>query len=85
MVKRIVCALLCLVFAFLLVGCSGNNPLNNVLNDHIFEVVEQGQTYQILVYKDTGVMYMYAHNGRFGGLSVMLNPDGTPMVWDGDF
>jgi hypothetical protein len=32
--------------------------------------------------KDTGVMYLYMGNGNGGGLTVMLNADGTPKIYD---
>jgi len=34
----------------------------------------------ILVDKQTGVNYLYASSGYGGGLTVLLNPDGTPVV-----
>ena len=35
---------------------------------------------QIWVDKETGVNYLYSASGYSGGLTVMLNPDGTPIV-----
>lgn len=35
---------------------------------------------EIWVDRKTGVNYMYAASGQAAGLSVMLNPDGTPVV-----
>ena len=34
----------------------------------------------ILVDRQTGVNYLYAASGNGGGLTVMLNRDGTPIV-----
>ncbi len=34
----------------------------------------------ILVDKETGVNYLYASSGYGGGLTVLLNKDGTPVV-----
>ena len=44
------------------------------------------QYYDIYADKDTGVMYLYVYTGRgFGsGLTVMLNADGTPKIWQGE-
>ena len=43
---------------------------------------------KILVDKETRVMYLYKYNGNgnatTAGLTVMLNADGTPMLWDGE-
>lgn len=35
---------------------------------------------QILVDKETGVNYLFATSGYAGGLTVLLNRDGTPVV-----
>lgn len=35
---------------------------------------------QIWVDKETGVNYLYSASGYSGGLTVMRNPDGTPVV-----
>ena len=34
----------------------------------------------IYVDKQTGVNYLYSASGYSGGLTVLLNPDGTPVV-----
>lgn len=33
--------------------------------------------------KDAGVMYLYMASGSGGGITVMLNADGTPKIWQG--
>ncbi|MEE1036433.1 MAG: DUF6440 family protein [Oscillospiraceae bacterium] len=35
---------------------------------------------QILVDKETGVNYLFTTSGYAGGLTVLLNRDGTPVV-----
>lgn len=37
----------------------------------------------IYVHDDTGVMYMAWASGYKGGLTVMLDPDGMPLIWNG--
>ena len=37
-------------------------------------------TIKILVDKETGVNYLYSSSGYSGGLTVLLNKDGTPVV-----
>ena len=39
-----------------------------------------GPATYILVDKETGVNYLYAQSGYAGGLTVLLNRDGTPVV-----
>lgn len=67
-------------------GC-GMNKAPSYENDTGRLVVvysqDNGEEY-ILVDKETRVMYLWCHLGNGGGLTVMLNPDGTPMTWKGD-
>lgn len=35
---------------------------------------------QIWVDRQTGVNYLYSASGYSGGLTVLMNPDGTPVV-----
>ena len=37
-------------------------------------------TIEILVDKETGVNYLHSSSGYSGGLTVLLNKDGTPVV-----
>ena len=39
-----------------------------------------GNLMQIWVDKQTGVNYLYAASGYSGGLTVLLNRDGTPVI-----
>ena len=39
-------------------------------------------SHKIYVDKETNVMYWYIYGGYHAGLTVMLNSDGTPMLYD---
>mgnify|MGYP006993526997 FL=1 len=69
----------------LIAGCS---DMANVSagQENTMVLVESEQYYDIYADKDTGVMYLYVYTGRgFGsGLTVMLNADGTPKIWQGE-
>ena len=39
-----------------------------------------GPGFYVLVDKQTGVNYVYASGGYGGGLTALLNPDGTPVI-----
>ena len=39
-----------------------------------------GPYFQILVDKETGVNYIYAASGYSGGITPLLNSDGTPVI-----
>ncbi len=48
-----------------------------------FEVIsKQGviETYSVIVDKETGVNYLHAVNGYGGGLTVLLDSEGEPII-----
>lgn len=42
-----------------------------------------GSWTDIYVDKETGVMYLFVKNGYGGGLTVMVDEDGKPLIWEG--
>ena len=50
--------------------------------ERFVKVYSQGglSTVEILVDKETGVNYLFTTSGYAGGLTVLLNRDGTPVV-----
>lgn len=53
-----------------------------VTDDRFEKVYSQGvmNVTEIWVDKQTGVNYLYHASGYSGGLTPLLNPDGTPVV-----
>ena len=53
-------------------------------NDRFYITYSQGngftQLMQVWVDKQTGVNYLFTHSGHAGGLTVLLGPDGKPVV-----
>lgn len=41
-----------------------------------------GQYIYVFVDEETGVCYMWRKYGYGGGLTVMVNPDGSPMIYE---
>lgn len=95
MKKKVFCLLsilllpLCLAF----VGCSktsddvlngseGQNPSEQVKFVDVGYYEYNGYYYAVIVNKATKVMYI--HYGKSGQMTVMLNPDGTPMIYQGE-
>lgn len=39
----------------------------------------------IIVDKETGVMYLFVGNGYRGGLTIMVDAEGKPLVYDGEY
>lgn len=51
--------------------------------DKRFEIVStQGtiESYRVIVDKETGVNYLYVSNGTSGGLTVLLDSQGKPII-----
>lgn len=78
MKKKILAAIL--TATLLITGCESVNV--SAEQDEKIITVERGSYYAIFADNDTGVMYLYIRN--HGGLTVMLNADGTPKIWQGE-
>ena len=73
------------VWACLFVGCGSPETDENVSKSSSFVIVEDGYGYEVVYHKDTKVMYTYStsrHN--YGNFCLLVNPDGTPMIWEGE-
>ena len=74
--------------ACLFVGCGGSNV--NQSSDYnedrasMFVSVEHvSEGWRVVYHKDTRVMYVVSCGSyNRGTFTVMLNPDGTPMIWE---
>lgn len=84
--KKIFCLLLILLLPVCLLFAGCGNAETNYSKESMFVVVEslniEGTCFiYVVVNKDTKVMYM---TQGAGGMIVMLNADGTPMLWEGE-
>lgn len=51
----------------------------------IAKIEAERGTYRIVfVDKETGVMYLFAKDGYGGGLTVMVDENGKPLIWEGE-
>ena len=78
MKKKLIAAIL--TVTLLIAGCENVNV--SAEQDEKLIIVERGSGYGICADKDTGVMYLCIKNG--GGITAMLNADGTPKIWRGE-
>jgi hypothetical protein len=97
MKKKIFILLLVLLFpvCLLFTGCGVKTVPNEKIGTE-FKIgnislikVEQTENFVILVDKETKIMYLLyfsdaGSNWATTGLTIMLNSDGTPMLWDGE-
>lgn len=71
--------------ACLFVGCSSPEAVENVSKSSSFVIVEDAYGYYIVYHRDTKVMYaLSSTNYNMGNFTVLVNADGTPMVWQGE-
>jgi hypothetical protein len=75
--KKLIVTLLACVC---LTGC-GSADSDEIEEKRIKVVSREGQRY-IFVDTETNVMYLYVRTGYSGGLTVMLDADGKPMIWN---
>ena len=68
---------------FLLAGCSRDGEKNNFLGTR-FREVEYGSGWIIFVDGETNVLYLRDTTSCMGGITVLLNADGKPMLLDED-
>lgn len=91
--KQILCLIftivLCGLFLILnITGCTTQPDETSASNEESgasFVIVEKelanGYFYRIAYHKDTKVMYVL---GEYNDFEVMLDPDGKPLLWEGE-
>lgn len=73
-----------IILTLMICGCA---PVSKELQEDnsMFVQVEKKLLYRVLYHKDTKVMYTMSTYGQgAGAFCVMVNADGTPMIWDGE-
>lgn len=82
--KRCMAILLVLVMAVaMLAGCASTPIVEDVQTDARFVVVVMQGSNVVYADTETGVMYYFHKGGYGGGMSVMVDADGNPLIWDG--
>lgn len=85
MKKKASCIMAALLLCGALAGCG--SPVQSSADadePSMFVIVERTQVWNVVYHKDTKVMYAVSggayNNGTF---TLLVNPDGTPMLWEG--
>jgi hypothetical protein len=83
-VKKLIVFLMAIALcACLFVGCNSEPEVSeNVSKSSSFVIVGDAYGYNIVYHKDTKVMYVYSTSS--GNFCLLVNPDGTPMIWEGE-
>lgn len=84
--KKIVCLGLVLMIVLAFIGCSEQKPdsmkSDNTETTTRFIVVYSDFDDKIFVDTETNVLYFWHYGGYSGGLSVMVDENGKPLLWD---
>lgn len=84
--KKIVCLCLVLIIVFSFIGCSkqksDNTESDNTETTDRFIEVYSDLTNKIFVDTETNVLYFWHCGGYSGGLSVMVDEHGKPLLWE---
>ena len=83
--KLIVIFIAIVLCACLFTGCAEHLKVEeDYSTESSFIIVEDGASYYIVYHKDTKVMYTMSTGGyNCGSFCLLVNADGTPMVWEG--
>lgn len=76
-----------LLLTMMLTGCGNDSLTSDTITERFFylEDTNSGLGYNsIIVDRETGVMYLFHGAGYKGGLTTMVNPDGSPLIYKGD-
>ena len=85
--KRIITIALITALVLALAGCGVNveKEGDDKKNTSMFVVVEKANNWLVVYHKETKVMYAVSYGAyNCGNFTVLVNPDGTPMLWDGE-
>lgn len=88
--KRVLAViLLIMICCFIFVGCGRKNDVAITTElDRRFKIISDtndGFGYcNIIVDTETGVMYLFRGAANRGGLTVMVDADGKPLIYEGD-
>ena len=87
--KRWIVAALVLALGLMMAACAkgkvdGRQIADAEVDNCMFMVVSKERGGMVLVDKATGVMYWMSNGGYNGGnLTLLINADGTPRIWEG--
>ena len=82
--KKILVTVLVVLWVFCLCGYIVDCALE-ARNDapSMFTVVEDGDLWWVVYHNETKVMYVTSYGTfNYGNFTLLVNPDGTPMLWE---
>lgn len=84
--KKFLIALLGVLCVFIVSGCDNTIEPQTKEEQLSVEFIEISTNTmdKIYVHKETRVMYLWVQEGYGGGLTVMLDENGKPLLWEGE-
>ena len=85
--KKLLSLLLLLILpvCLLFTGCDIEDKKEDSRFVEVYYTYISGENYiQILVDKETRVMYLFKNGYKAGGLTVMVDADGKPLLYEGE-
>lgn len=82
MKRLLICALVAFTISCMAACCGFSEA--EAGQEEMFVTVYTGGSYYVVYQKDTKVMYSVSNSSsNRGNFALLVNPDGTPMVWEG--
>ena len=81
--KKFLCFILCLLLVFMLLGCKGENENDILFSSGRFILVSNSPGEAVFYDGETMVMYLLLYGVYQKAVTVLLNADGTPMLYEG--
>lgn len=84
--KKRIAILAVITASFLLTACERHETekAQQGAEARLIVVDESTMSYRIYVDKETKVMYLHTKQGYGEAVCVMVDPDGKPLLWDGE-
>ena len=88
--KRIIACIMICIMMFALCSCGRNESgyTYNICENVSFTLVAREKQFSIYVHNETGVMYIAKEpndSKHYGGISVMLDENGKPLIYEGEY
>ena len=83
--KKILLIIMALLAIILLSGCSTMEKIPEKEQPSTFMIYEEYGSGDVLIDRNTNVMYwISASSYNYGNLTLLVNADGSPKIWNGD-
>lgn len=85
--KKIIAFLAAVIMIVTISACAKNPAQSIAVDDQpsMFVEIERGNSWRVVYHKETKVMYAISWASyNSGNFTLLVNPDGTPMLYEGE-